>query len=520
MKAFLIIFFSLALTCSLPLYAQKEALHWYFGPKLGFDFTGGSAQIVRNSAMNSSRGCATISDKNTGELLFYSNGHNIWNRFHHRMPTSTSFPEDCSNFIVQSVLIVPVPEDIDKYYLFSLYVLVGERLDTTFNCSSGDISETVLGNKTYYYQLRYSIIDMRLDDGRGDIVPDKNNIFLQNNLSTKLTAIPHTNGKDYWLITHQDIGNSFYVHLLNQAGIQNPIQQNIGSVYQIRQVDNMIYYEILGELKASPNGKKLACAVYNGLERPFDVFDFDASTGTISNYQNYGNISQQMGVSFSPDNSKLYVTSSNKIDETNLRELIRQYDMTLSTPEQIVASGKSIIRFNPYTNISEKAWPVNVVFNTLHIAPDGKIYGAGEGSGTNSTNNALLVIGKPNSPGFDCGVTMKRFNFNLSDEGVGFRSLPNFIQSYFNNIPTIPDPDCNESDVTLFPNPVQQELTLTPLCGYVPTYVEIIDHLGRIVSTQHLDTTQIQLNALASGMYVLRIFNADQKTVIKKIIKL
>ncbi|MDJ1486293.1 T9SS type A sorting domain-containing protein [Cytophagaceae bacterium YF14B1] len=201
-------------------------------------------------------------------------------------------------------------------------------------------------------------------------------------------------------------------------------------------------------------------------------------------------------------------------------EIIRQYDLSLPTVEQTINSGKSIIRSNPQTNIKENNYPVNVVFSTLHIAPDGKIYAVREATGTDNRNNDLIIIGKPDLPGFDCSVNQRRFDFNQPDGGIGFRSMPNFMQSYFNNIPALPDPDCIGPDVTLFPNPVQQELTLTPLCGYVPTYVEIIDRLGRIVSTQHLDTTQIKLNALASGMYVLRIFNADQKTVIKKIVKL
>ncbi|MDJ1486292.1 hypothetical protein QNI16_37780 [Cytophagaceae bacterium YF14B1] len=257
MKTFLTVFFSLALICSLPIYAQKEALHWYFGPKLGFDFTNGSPKVLQNSAMTTSRGCAVISNKSTGELLFYSNGRNTWNRFHQKMPSSNLFPDDCSNPIVQSVLIVPVPGSEYEYYLFTLEVITSEQVDPTLNCLYGDLSEAPTNSGTYYFNLSYSIIDMRLDGGKGDIRQSENNISLQQNLSTKLTAIPHKNGKDYWLITHQASGDAFSVYLINESGIQPPSQQQIGSSYQILSTSSGTYFEVLGELKASPDGKNL-----------------------------------------------------------------------------------------------------------------------------------------------------------------------------------------------------------------------------------------------------------------------
>jgi|GEM_PF-2380997 len=519
--------------CKLPVQAQKEATHWYFGPKLGLNFTNGQPEVLRNSAMSTSRGCAAISDKNTGELLFYSNGRNVWNRLHQQMPASHVFPKDCSNSIVQGALIVPVPGSEHEYYLFNLYRIFSGEPNMLLDCYYTDFGESIVdptaSDSAYYFQLRYSVIDMRLDGGRGDIVSGKDNLFLQNNLSTKLTAVPHTNGKDYWLMVHSATGNAFYTYLLSQTSIGQPIEQRIGSAYRIIRTTSQTYFEYLGEMKTSPDGKKLACAVYNLYERPFDVFDFDAATGTISNYQNFGEISQQMGVSFSPDNSKLYITSSNStrrigIDQANYFEIIRQYDFSLPTTGQVIASGKSIVRFNPRTNISEKEWPVNVVFNTLHIAPDGKIYGRGEGG--SSAWNQLLIISRPNLPGFECGINMKYFAFDPSNERWDYRSLPNFMQSYFNNIPALPDhdSDCTEPKVKLYPNPAQEKVYLHITCQYVPVYVEIIDYLGRIVSRQRPKSNndyEIETGGLASGMHIVRIWSSDtdQKPIVNKLVK-
>ncbi|MDJ1494769.1 T9SS type A sorting domain-containing protein [Cytophagaceae bacterium DM2B3-1] len=511
------------LLCSIEGLAQKEASHWYFGPRLGLHFLQGDPQLLRNSAMTSGRGCVSISDKVTGQLLFYGNGRTLFNRFHQPMPSSGLFADTCGNAIIQSVLAVPVPDEPTQYYIFSLFIVNQGRLDSAANCESGDFIDFFVQDTANYFQLRYSVIDMHLDGGRGDLMPGEVNLFLQNNLATKLTAIPHANQKDYWLITHGWNSQSFYVYPISETGIGLPIKQAIGSIHQWYTQGNARYSEeINGELKPSPDGTKLASAVYNLKPRPFDVFDFDAATGSISNYQNYGNIAQQTGVTFSPDNSKLYVTSANKVDQSNFWEIIRQYDLSLPTLEQRTASGKSIIRFNPVTNIREgRYYPVNSVFSTLHIAPNGKIYGVGNGSSDSDIggNNDVLVISQPNRLGFECDVTMQRLGFGLPDDRFGFRSFPNYIQSYFNHIPSRQTGECDFSGLVLYPNPAHEEVLIYSPC-LVPARVEIIDLLGRIVDQQQLYTTALNVRQLASGMYTLRIYSENNIVIVKRLLKM
>jgi hypothetical protein len=67
-------------------FSQKEANTWYFGRNAGLDFSGGTPKVLKNGAMSAQEGSAVISDRISGELFFYSNGVNVWNRNHQMMP--------------------------------------------------------------------------------------------------------------------------------------------------------------------------------------------------------------------------------------------------------------------------------------------------------------------------------------------------------------------------------------------------------------------------------------------------
>jgi DNA-binding beta-propeller fold protein YncE len=61
-------------------------------------------------------------------------------------------------------------------------------------------------------------------------------------------------------------------------------------------------------MKVSPNGKKIAWAIttYNGI---VEILDFDDSTGKVSNPITCTSIKDPYGIEFSPDGTKLYVSS-------------------------------------------------------------------------------------------------------------------------------------------------------------------------------------------------------------------
>ena len=67
--------------------------------------------------MYANAGCAVISDKQ-GQLLFYTNGKNVWNRNHQRMPNG--FGLNGSEVVNQNSIIIPLPQSDHLYYLFTI----------------------------------------------------------------------------------------------------------------------------------------------------------------------------------------------------------------------------------------------------------------------------------------------------------------------------------------------------------------------------------------------------------------
>lgn len=103
-----------------PLFAQnpeiKRTWHWYWGHKGGMDFSNGNMAYDTSSNAGIAEANAVISDLN-GNLLFYSDGDTIWNRYHNVMPGGTSILGGNSSY--QGAIIVPHPCNDSIYYLFT-----------------------------------------------------------------------------------------------------------------------------------------------------------------------------------------------------------------------------------------------------------------------------------------------------------------------------------------------------------------------------------------------------------------
>jgi hypothetical protein len=230
-------------------YAQKEAAVWYFGYKAGFNFNGGNPEPLQNSALKLDGSGAVISDKDTGRLLFYTDGRNFWNKLHALMPSSNFLPSECYTGGTQPAVIVP---DSENNYLFNVFYLRVSN-EYTYNYEGPCVYAP---KSPFVLQLYHVLIDMRLDNGKGDIVAERSNVLIQTDLTEKLAVVPHINGKDYWVLVHGWNSNKFYAYPLASTTVGNPVITNIGSIHQVLGgVDPL--QELQGEMKASPNGKKL-----------------------------------------------------------------------------------------------------------------------------------------------------------------------------------------------------------------------------------------------------------------------
>lgn len=76
------IFFVFICICvSINNFGQNETAKWYFGANAALDFMINPPTVLNNSAMYKYQGSSTIADA-AGNLLFYTDGNNVWNKQH------------------------------------------------------------------------------------------------------------------------------------------------------------------------------------------------------------------------------------------------------------------------------------------------------------------------------------------------------------------------------------------------------------------------------------------------------
>lgn len=361
------------------LFGQGEGNIWYFGDFAGLDFNGGAPTALGNSAMITQEGCATISDMN-GNLLFYTDGSNVFNRNHVTMPNGTGLMGNASS--TQSGVIVPRPGNPAEFFIFTVDNLAGPD------------------------GLRYSVVDMSLNGGMGDVTT--RNVALLTPSTEKITSVQHQNRLDLWVVGHEWNSNAFYAWRVTTAGVDPvPVISNVGPVHT-GIVDNT-----LGYLKASSGGDKIAQAAM--IDGRFEVYDFDNSTGVVSNAVelNDPSYATAYGVEFSPDGTLLYGTRLSSFGGNP--PSIFQWDLTAGNQAAIQASGTVV----GTSNSSE--------IGALQLGPDAKIYLS------RSNSSRLGIIDDPNQLGIAAA-----YNDNGPSLGgrIGRLGLPTFIQSFF-TIPRI-----------------------------------------------------------------------------------
>jgi len=404
--------FHKVLTCILLLsasfhYSQNETKKWYFGMGAALDFVTNPPTNISNTSWNANVSGASVADAN-GNLLFYTNGITIWNSSHTVMPNGSGLIGTGAHI---RALIVKQPPNQNIYYVF-----------TVPNFSAGS---STLG-------LYYSIVDMSLAAGQGSVTV-KNASLYQGSLCSKLTGTKHCNGTDFWIMVKTcsssntcvwDGAYNFRAYQLSATGISTVATVSTFTY----SAPSALASARGGQMKISPNGKRLACAnyafcaPYNSNASSFELYDFNNANGQVSNltplYSLPSNTvafanTDAYGVEFSPDASKLYGTLSNNIFYPNGSLL--EWDLCVANSSLIASTQTSIATptFTPYNG-----------FATMQLAPDGKIYVAHYVI----DNTSVSVINFPNLYGAASG-----FSLSVPSVSPGTTNyfLPNFMGSQF-----------------------------------------------------------------------------------------
>ncbi len=353
--------------------AQREGNIWYFGKNMGLDFNGDKPVLLKNGAMNTHEGCASISDAG-GNLLFYSDGRTVWNSRHEIMKNGEGLMGHYS--ATQSAVIIPKPRSRSTYYIFTI-----------------DAAENKLEQG-----LRYTEINMIGDGGLGE-VKYKNKPLVAPTCE-KITAVVDQNGRDFWVLTHGWGNNLFYAFKVTDKGVEEvSITSEAGLKIKGANPQNGAGY-----MKASPNGEYLAVTLY--MDNRVELFKFDNSTGEVKPWFKLPRKTESAyGIEFSPDSEKLFVGSfaTGSID---------QYNLSFAKTKDIIGSRHELSPPNDFN------------LGALQLGPDGRIY-------TTSLHYSYIgVIQNPNAYGTRCRYRKRYIKIGKNQGRLG---LPTFIQTYFSS---------------------------------------------------------------------------------------
>lgn len=324
--------------------AQKENKVWHYGRNQGLDFSSG-LPILFSSPMTTWEASSSVCD-DKGNLLFYTNGLTVWDKTNTPMPNGNGLLGAYST--TQGAVAVPIKGHPDLYFLFT-------------------IEETGALIKG---KLHYSLIDMSLNGGLGDVVSTKKNLLLDSGMSEKMLVCPGPCGA--WLITHHYDSGTFYAYFINESLTISP-----AVVTHYKGAKEMRAYSC-GDIQISPNNKLISlCNTASAQE--LELFSFDENTGKLGDFMVLSSVRSNINYSscFSPNSLILYTT---------IDGYITQYDLSMFPSKTDILASK--------TQLSSGIYAAMAAFR---LGPDNKIY-------YSNSPNKICRINKPDTWGLGCDI--------------------------------------------------------------------------------------------------------------------
>ncbi|MBK6572521.1 MAG: T9SS type A sorting domain-containing protein [Saprospiraceae bacterium] len=427
---------------------------------------------------------ASICDKD-GKLLMYTAGCNISDRLHRPMPNGKinegvvwDFGCQRGDYAIHNgTVFVPKINDYQKYILFHKY----EEFDPDPNLPGATSTK-----------LLYSIVDMALNNGYGDVTA-KNQVVIEKHLSgADLTATRHSNNQNWWIVVPGRANDLYYSIQFTENGPLPYQEMKLGIPMQ--------YLDDGGSQSCfSPDGTKYArMTPSTGLF----LMDFNRSNGQLSNFRNVTTGSEtndhSVGVAFSPNSRFVY--------------LVYRFDLYQvdTWAQDLQANLVHIDSWDGY--VDEGIWAAG--FDAAMLGPDCKIY-----IRTGTSNRVMHVIHNPNEKGKAC-------NFEQHDIHLpawNHASIPNFVNYRLGYEPVCDstmtmtwnvDFSKNLKDLFLYPNPAAKEITieLSDQSKSISLF-KLEDVQGKLLKTisenDNTNKIKFQVEDLPTGIYFINLLDNE-----------
>lgn len=346
-------------------YSQKQFNQWRFAFGSGISFNTTPPSAVTGSATFTQEGSASVADPKTGLLLFYTDGVTVWNSLNQVMPNGSNLTGGSMRSSTTAAVIIPKPGSSTLYYI----VTIDEG--ATITNSNG---------------VRYTIVDMTLEAGLGDVISSEKNIPLFLTSSERLEVVPAANNIDYWIITHD--ATTFASFLLSSAGLSpTPVLSTVSGNLS----------NTAGHLKINRQYTQLACGSF--FENSMRLFKFNNATGVVSDLVSWtlpSGFTLVYGIEFSPNGEYIYISDL---------LLLYQYSLKQLNKVSIESSAYQIIT----GAFSSPA--------SLQLGPDKKIYvnAGGKLDVITCPNNDRASCNYQSTSLFSGGYGLPKWVYNIDD---------------------------------------------------------------------------------------------------------
>ncbi len=503
------IFIPVLFIISTHLSAQKHDYNWLFieefypnngfgeAARMNFNTIPPTISAPDNVLITAWSSVAQMSDAD-GELIFFTNGCEIHDASFNLMENGHDINAGAVHDYVcyppritpgytagpQSCMAVPMPGSDRYYYLFH-------------------IANEYPPGSSYgvFCILHYSKIDMYGNGGLGAVIEKNVRIIDYSNDFTpimNLTAVRHTNGQDWWIISPYLWGNGYHKILLTDMGVVSLTEQYIGQ-------DRTGAF--FSQITFSPDGTLFAhCTNDLGVQ----LYDFDRSTGEFSNPR-YFYIQPASGwlagVGFSPSGRFVYAS---------INLVLYQYD--LWAPD-VAASRVLVAEYDGYAD------PIPTTFYMMQLGPDCKLYMFC------SSCTTIHVIREPDLPGLACEVVQNDVQLPWGMRGGGAPTFPNYRLGALGEpvapcgpvsgtAPTLPV----EAGLHLYPNPAAMAVTVewegAPVAAGMITVrnsagKEVLHTLAAFFS----GSTELLVGMLPPGWYSLYVQVGAERRVARLVVQ-
>jgi hypothetical protein len=263
-------------------------------------------------------GGAVATDPNTGNLLFYTDGDNVYDVSRTLMPNSGLGGNTTLN---QSAIITPVPDAPNQYYIFTM-------------TAGGTIEQAIVqtdapGSETFPTPPLGNVISKNVATGL-------------TGQSEGMIIIPHPNGQDSWLITQTANSDSYTVTAITSGGLTSTTVPGLGVPLTAA---SFSFNEESGRLAVAPKdaNKNVAVLNFDPLtgDLTFDpVFNqFLLNTGAASN-----TTEAVYDIEWSKDGGFLYISRNGDASVPIAPDVLQVDLATASLPVSILPPTLDIVR--------------------------------------------------------------------------------------------------------------------------------------------------------------------------------